>query len=169
VTRTKVSLYLAITAAGLSLILGLAFNHEYQRMLLPLALGVLWVFALYQKWVWGPSICAFGLLLFASILHSVSEIWLWLCLLTSLIAWDLSYFLFDIQSTEFIRQGDKLEWDHIKRLAAVIGLSFVFLLISRELNLNLRFGWVLVLGLIIIFGLSRVILLVRESPSHPPD
>jgi len=167
--RIKFSLYLAIAGAGLSIILGLVLNREYQRILFPLALGVLWFFTLRQKWAWGPSVCAFGLLLFASILHGVGEIWLWLCLLTSLIAWDLSYFLFDIQISEYIRQRDELEWDHLKRLAAVIGLSLVFLLISRELNLGLHFGWVLVLVFILIFGLSRVILIIRESQFHFPD
>jgi hypothetical protein len=167
VNRSKIILYLAIAAASLSLIFGLALNHEFERILLPVALGVLWIIALYKKWVWGPTICALGLLLYASILRSIGDIWLFICLLTSLIAWDLSHFLFEIPVSEFVHQGDALEWSHLKRLGAVAGLSIVFLLISRRLDLNLRFGWVLVLGLILIFGLSRVILLIRESPPPP--
>jgi hypothetical protein len=45
-----------------------------------------------------------------------------------------------------------------------MGLSIIILLISRELNLNLRFGWVLALGLVLIFGFSRAITIIRESP-----
>ena len=161
--RIKIYLYLAIAAAVIFLIGGLALNHEYKRMLVPLAIGLFWFFALYQKWTWGPSVCVFGLLLFASILHSVAEIWLFTCLLACLIAWNLSYFLFDIQISDLIHQKDIIVMDHLKRLGTVAGLSVIFIWISSVLRLGLSFGLVLVLGLILIFVLSRAILMVRES------
>ncbi len=163
--RSIVILYLAIAGAASSLVLGVALNHEYVRMLVPLVLGALWVFALRQKWAWAPSVCAFGLLLFASLLHNLAEIWLYLCLLACLIAWDLSYFLLDLQPFELVRQKDRIEYEHLIRLSLIAGLSLIILLISRGLSLNLRFGWVLVLGLALIFGFSHAITMIRESPA----
>jgi hypothetical protein len=149
----------------LSLVLGIALNQEFVRMLIPLMLGIFWFFGIYQKWVWIPSICTFGLLLFASILQNINEIWLLLCLLSCLMAWDLSYFILDIQQTELIRHQDKIEKEHLTRLTIILGLSLFVLLIANRLSLDLRFGWVLVTSMILIFGFSRAITLIRKLPT----
>ncbi len=164
--RSKLILYTAIAAATFSLVFGVVLNQEYVRVLIPLLLGGLWVIAIHQKWVWGPTFCAFGLLLFASILLNISEIWLYICLLACLTAWDLSYFVFDLQQSELVRQKKRIENEHLIRLFIIVGLSLIILLISRGLNVDLSFGWVLFLGLALIFGFSRAITMIRESPSN---
>jgi len=161
--RSKVILYFALFAAAFSLVLGIVLNQEYVRILIPLSLGAGWLVSIYRKSTWGPTICAFGLLLFASILHNVSEIWLYICLLGCFVAWDLSYFLLDMQLAELLRREKSIENDHLVRLALIVGLSTIVLFISKGLSIDLSFGGVLILGLVLIFGFSRAIILIRES------
>lgn len=161
--RSKFILYFAVFVAVFSLVLGIVLNQESVRMLIPLFLGASWLVSIHQKWAWGPTICAFGLLLFASILHNISEIWLYICLLGCLVAWDLSYFLLDMQLAELVRQEKSIENDHLARLALIVGLSTIILFISKGLSIDLSFGWVLILGLVLIFGFSRAINMIRES------
>jgi hypothetical protein len=165
VKRSKVILYFAIVAAIFSLVFELLLNQAYVRILIPLLIGGLWVFMITQKRAWGPALCAFGLLLFVSILQDISEIWLNICLLACVIAWDLSYFVLDLQQSEHVRQKTRIENEHLIRLSMIVGLSCVILLVSRWVRVDLGFEWVLFLGLALIIGFSRVIIMIRESTS----
>ena len=50
-----------------------------------------------------------------------------------------------------------MEWSHLKRLFLIDGLGLVLGITALALKTRVKLGWLLVLGLILVFGLSRIL------------
>jgi len=158
-------LYASIGIATLTSVIGFVLS-PYPMMSVGIAiLWILWTIALRQERQWGKNA---GLYLI--VLISVLAAWLGLNrylllfnIIFTMISWDISTFITNLNRTENIPKEKKLINAHISRLAIVSTLAFVLAISSFLLEFNISFGWALVLGLILIIALSRTIGLVRQS------
>jgi hypothetical protein len=164
VKRTQILFYFSILAAVVSLTIALLLRGELLNAGVPVIIGIFVVAALHQSWRWGPSAGLFLFILLAGIHRGLGEIWLSISIIAVLMAWDLAHFLLRfLPIMDVIDQIDVMEGNHLKRLFWVVGLSVILLGAAQLIRLNLSFGWVLLLGLLLIVSLSRVIALLRTE------
>jgi hypothetical protein len=85
-------------------------------------------------------------------------------LVAALCAWDLHHFVLDLQRVGRVEDRRALEQRHLLRLLAVAGLGGVLAVLALTIEIRLTFFQALLLGLLVIWGLSRGIgFLRRES------
>jgi hypothetical protein len=129
-------------------------------------LGGLWLFGYWRGWAWMAPLGLVGFV-------GLSAIGLWLDLeagwmvaglVAALCAWDLQHFALGLQRVGRVEDGRALEQRHLLRLLAVAGLGLVLAVVALTIEIRLTFFQALLLGLLVIWGLSRGIgFLRRES------
>ncbi len=153
-----------IIAAG-TLGLGYALNGKWPGALLFVTLGLLWLAAQHYR---KPAIASVGLVGIAmgaglGALYEINSGWLLSSLIAALVAWDLHYFVHHIQDTQNVENRQALERAHLQRLGVVGGLGLLLSVLALTVRLTLGFGIVLGLGLLAVFGLSRLIRYLRQE------
>ena len=93
----------------------------------------------------------------------IDFIWLLGDLVSALAAWDLEQFFhrmapFPKNDTFLI-----LEKNHFRRLMSVLVPGTILALLVPRLTLELTFSWALILGLLLIYGLSRTVKYLRRE------
>ncbi len=82
--------------------------------------------------------------------------WLLGGMLTTLAAWDLDAFWRRLQRVARIEQADQLIGSHLRQLALTLMLGLVFSLVALFVRYELRFGWGLLIILLLIIAFGRV-------------
>jgi hypothetical protein len=129
-------------------------------------LGVLWLLGLWRRLVLASSI---GLVLFAGLavaglLLEVAAGWMLAGLVAALGAWDLDGFFARVERVAWVEGRRDLERRHLWRLLVVDVLGLLLAAVALGLKLEFGFGVAVLLGLLVILGLSRAIGFVnRES------
>ncbi|MBW2062368.1 MAG: hypothetical protein JRI95_12535 [Deltaproteobacteria bacterium] len=130
------------------------------------AFGLFWLYSQRLQWGW---IASFGLTFFVAVAArgaflGIPFAWLLISVVAALLAWDLDFFLHRLKKAGRVEKEYDLQWRHLKRLMIIASLGLILGSAHLAIKLNLHLGWVLLLGLISLFGLSRLIaLLGRES------
>lgn len=83
--------------------------------------------------------------------------WLLLSVVAALSLWNLGAFMDRIRRVHRVEKAVDLERRHLKRLMVTSGLGLVLGWITLKVSLNIRFGWMLLLGIALTIGLSRLI------------
>jgi prepilin signal peptidase PulO-like enzyme (type II secretory pathway) len=179
-TRIMTISTLVATAA---LALGYGLNRQPIGVLVFIALGLLWLVG--QRYALqafaGPGLLGFTIGVLLGTLYGVQSGWMLVGITAALVAWDLQHFVQHIHVSEQTEttpedaegrvdvevRGDAekraLERLHLQRLAIVSGLGLLLGTLALTVRLTLSFGVILALGLVAIYGLSRLIHYLRQE------
>ena len=167
--------------ATAALALGYGLNDQLLGILIFIALGLLWLVG--QRYAAQVS-AGLGLLGFTTgallgAFYGVANGWVLVGITAALVAWDLHHFIqharvaeptdadnteANIAYTNFRSENMRaLERAHLQRLALVSGTGLLLGGLALTIRLTLGFGVVLALGLVAIFGLSRLIRYLRQE------
>jgi hypothetical protein len=159
-------LALASTAVGAAaLALGYGLGGPWIGVGLILAVGWLWLAGQWRGWGWVASsalvllvgTAAFGLWL------GLGTAWMLVSVVAALSAWDLDHFTQRLKRAGRVEGARALERTHLWRLLAVDGLGFTLGALALGLRIQFGFGAALVLGLLAVWGLSRVVGFLRRE------
>jgi hypothetical protein len=167
--------------ATAAMALGYGLNEQFLGVLLFIALGLLWLVG--QRYA-VQAFAGLGLLGFTTgallgALYGIANGWLLVGIAAALVTWDLHHFILHMRVAEpedadnaeanrafanFRNENMRaLERAHLQRLALVTAAGLLLGGLALTIRLTLRFGVVLVLGLVAIFGLSRLIRYLRQE------
>jgi hypothetical protein len=154
---------IVIAAGALALAYGLDGQGQWSPVFV--ALGLLWWTGQRRG---ERRVAAFGLLGF--VVGAVIGFWmnlgggrLLLSTVAALAAWDLGDFALRLQDVDNDEDARALEHHHLWRLAVVSGIGLLLGGLALTIRVDLRFGVVSALGLIAIFGLSRLVRFLRRE------
>ncbi len=159
----NLSIIFIISATGL---LTAAYTLAEQQLYIPLiiAIGGLWLLCEWRHWNWFRPV---GLILLiglaaAGIGFNITPIWLLWGTITALIAWDLARFAHRLTLATPLDDTLALQQAHLRRLSlvGVIVLALGSLGLGFEINLN--FGWVVFLALLMTITLSLAVAFTRR-------
>lgn len=129
------------------------------------ALGLLWLIGQWRGWRWSASPGLIGLTGLAAwgVWAQLPAPWLLFGLVAALAAWDLAQFSQRLQQAHQVIGEAALIRVHLQRLLIMAGLSLLLGEIALAVRLDFNLGWALLLGLLLILGLSRVTNLIRRQ------
>ena len=179
-TRIMTISTLVATAA---LALGYGLYGEPLGVLIFIALGLLWLagqrYAL-QAFA-GLGMLGFSIGALHGTLYGVQSGWMLVGITAALVAWDLQHFVQHLRVNERdetdsvdaearteseIRaeaEARALQRRHLQRLAIVSGLGLLLGALALTVRITLGFGIIFALGLVAIYGLSRLIHYLRQE------
>jgi hypothetical protein len=148
---------ISIILATLSLGLGYAMGRLWAGAALSVALGVLWLLGRRRGRGWAASV---GMTCFVG--TAALGIWWQLSApamlvgsVAALAAWDLDHFTERMRSTDHVVGQDGMVRSHLRRLLIVSGIGLLLGGVALGVQIELSFGWALLLGASAILGLSR--------------
>ena len=123
------------------------------------AVGLAWMAGQYYQWRWSGYI---GMIFFVvmsarGFLLEIPSLWLLLCTVLALTAWDMNMFLVRINLAGLAVKRSYLEKCHIKKLAVTACIGFILGALTLTLDLTIGFGWLILLGIVLILCMSRLI------------
>ena len=147
-----------IIATG-SLILGYLFTNLWFVSLAILILAGLWLLAAFRSWTWVPTLIFVFHVLIAGLgfYLSVGAPWLLLGMLSALFTWDIHNLDVRYNKAGVVINQSRITLHHLRRLLLIEGIGMLLVLITFSFQLELEFGWLIGLGLIVAIGLSYVI------------
>jgi uncharacterized membrane-anchored protein YitT (DUF2179 family) len=154
----------SILAGTTALVIGLAIQEYIIPAIGTGALGLVWVTA-YNRKIFRAAAPAFALFVFISAAGIWGGVSAWLalaCVIFSLIAWDLTVFIQQLQLTNQISDRKKLERTHFIQLALVIGISLLGVFSGTLIRLKLTFGGAALLAMLGIWGISALVYRLRR-------
>jgi len=148
-----------------SLIIGYGLGGRWDWMLIPGLLGGLWLFGYWRGWGWMASVGLIGFVGFSAIglRLGLDAAWLVAGLVAALCAWDLHRFVLLLQEVGQVEDERALEKRHLSRLLVVAGLGLVLAVVALRIEIRLTFFQTLLLGLLVVWGLSRGISFLRRE------
>jgi hypothetical protein len=169
--------------ATAALALGYGLNRQPIGALVFVALGLLWLVGQRHAL---QAFAGLGLLGFATgallgTLYGVRNGWVLVGITAALVAWDLHHFIQHMRVSEQAEtppedageradiagrtdaEARAMERLHLQRLAIVSGLGLPLGALALTVRLNLRFGIIFALGLVAIYGLSRLVHYLRQE------
>ncbi|MBN1484825.1 MAG: hypothetical protein JXA37_08895 [Chloroflexia bacterium] len=122
------------------------------------ACGLFWLLGLWQGWGWvGTAILLVFILAAAGgLLLNLGPGWMLLGLVAALVAWDLDHLSRRLHGAE-TETRRMLERAHILRLLPVVTAGLFLGGAAMVLRVRFGFGLALLLGLLLVVGLSRVL------------
>ncbi len=155
---------LAISLAVAGLGIGYALGGHSAWVLPIMLAGLVWLAGHWRRWPWSAS---FGLILFVTlaawgVFLELPAGWLLLAVITTLAAWDLAYFSWRLEQVPSTADPAGLLRAHLSRLALATGLGLILGGLALQLHFELSLGWALLLGLLILLGLSRAVRTIRR-------
>ena len=156
----KVLIILNILATAL-LAFGYASRDMWNWVLLIIAFGILLLFGQRFKWGWTASFVLVFFVIAAArgVFLDISSGLLLLIVVFTLSTWDLYHFDLRLRQAGKVEKALELERSHLKRLITVAGSGLFLGGIPIVVELKLKFGWMLLLGMVVIISLSRLIIL----------
>ena len=174
---------ICILVATAALALGYGLNRQPIGVLVFVALGLLWLVG--QRYAL-RAFAGLGMLGFTGgallgTLYGVQSGWMLVGITAALVAWDLHHFIQHMRVSEQAETtpedaGERadiegrtdaearvLEHLHLRRLAIVSGLGLLLGTLALTVRLTLSFGIIVALGLVAIYGLSRLVHYLRQE------
>jgi hypothetical protein len=158
----------AIGLAAGALALGYAANGEWLGGVAILLIGATWWIAQQRRWPpiaanggW-PRSASLGLIVFTAsaafgILRGASTMTMLVGTVAALAAWDLDHFERRLRAAQRAEGRSALIRAHLRRLSIVVGLGLALGGIGLSVQVEITFGWALLLGLLAFLALSGVI------------
>ena len=130
-----------------------------------LMLGVAWLAGQIRDWPW---IAPLGLVVStvaaaAGLLLGLGAGWMLAGLVAALAAWDLHHFSHTLEGVPRVEGARSLERRHLQRLLIAVGLGALLAVVALGVDVTLSFGFVLLLGLVAILGLSQAVAYLRTE------
>jgi hypothetical protein len=153
-----------VLATGL-LAVGFGLHDTWNRALLVLAAGALWLLGQRLGWRWVAStvLIFFVLMAILGIWLAVPGEWLLLGWVAALSAWDLEHFARNMADAGYVEDAQGLERSHLRRLLIVDGLAVLLGELALRIKVKIGFGAVFVLALLAVLGLSQAIRFLRRE------
>ncbi len=160
--------YLSISVAGFALVFGFALRGGpgWAGASACGVIGALWVLGYRQGW---KPVCSVGLGLYVAAAalgtwFGAGPGWMLAGVLAALAAWDLGLFAQRLRSVDRILGQEDMQRRHLLRLLLAEGAGLLLAVAALLLRLQLRFLWLIVLGIVALVGLTQAIgPLRRES------
>lgn len=152
-------------------LIGVAFTLAgyWIGFLLVTAIGGLWLVGVQYGRSPLVTLGFVGLILVTAVagaLHASPMILLTGVALT-LFAWTLGNVEQRLTAVDDIRDESELIKKHVQWVGGVIGLGWIFGMVALNVQLSLTFGWALLLGIMVVFALSRFVRrLQQEDQQH---
>ena len=156
---------LAIVLAALGLTLAYATRGLYLGAVTAGALGILCLIGQRRAWHWTAVVGLIGFTGAAvvGVWLSLPAVWMLLSTVTALAAWDLVGFANRIRSVPRIDAGSRPARAHLMYLVAVCGVAILSGMLALGVGVTLSFGWALLLGAVVLLGLSFVMTILRRA------
>jgi hypothetical protein len=162
----KHSVGVSIGIATLLLALAYAMGGRWIGTATSVALGCLWLVGLWRGWTGMEALGLIGAV-------GIAALGVWFALSTpvllagvvaALVAWDLDRFVRRTRNAGHVAEAAALTRAHLQWLLVVAGLGLALGAVAAGIQVPLSFGWALLLGMVVILGMSRAIRsLTRES------
>jgi hypothetical protein len=145
------------------LAVGFGLYDTWNRALLVLAAGALWLLGQRLGWRWVAStvLVFFALMAILGLWLAVPDDWMLLGWVAALSAWDLEHFARGMADAGYVEDVQDLERGHLRRLLIVDELAVLLGELALRIKVEIGFGTVFVLALLAVFGLSRAIRFLR--------
>lgn len=136
--------------------LGYTLQGYWYISVIFISLAAVWIIAAARTWDWVPSglFALFTISAGAGFYFSVEFHWLILGLLFALFAWDLQALSRRYDRAGLIIDESKSTFRHIRRLIIFEVLGLVLAIIAISSRIRMGFGWLVLLALIAVLGLS---------------
>lgn len=129
-----------------------------------LFLGVLWLFAGKQRWVWFSTVAlgisvilaGFGLWI------ELSPGWMISGALGALLAWDLTDFMRRLRYAPLVDDLRALERRHLARLSIITIAGVLLASIAMLVRLEFTFEWIMLLTLVTVLGITQLVSWLRR-------
>jgi hypothetical protein len=124
-----------------------------------IGLGLLWLVGQRRRLGWSTDLGLISFMAMAAfgVWWGLSAGWMLFGAVTTLAAWDLDRFNRRLASIEPSASDAQLWRNHLQGLLPVAGLGLLLGGLALNIRLELALGWVILLGLLVIFSLSQVI------------
>jgi hypothetical protein len=134
-------------------------------VLVLLPFGVVWIYAVWRRWIWVSilgifltlSLAAYGLWI------DLSTGWMVAGALGGLMAWDLADFMRRLRNVSRTEDVAALGRRHLARLTIVAVLGLLLSSIAMLVRLEFTFEWMVLLTLIAVLGISQMIAWLRRG------
>lgn len=149
---------------GWILVPSLAFSQQWWFAIVVLAGLLLWGMGFWRGVPWSAAIgiVVGGAAAALGIDHGRGLGWMLASLLLTLVAWDMSFFVAHLDEAHTLDRP-ALYRTHFIRLGAILVGGLVLSGLTFAFQLNLRPIWVILLGLFVIFGLSRTVRFLQQE------
>jgi hypothetical protein len=128
-------------------------------------LGIVWLVGFHRRWrqitwmVFTAFVVSTAFLAWKGTLPGIMLI----SLGAALVAWDLDFLIARFENMKPGSVDPEIERQHLKRLAAIIGIGFSLGGVALAFRIRFSFGLALLLVLLAFIGLSQLILNLRKS------
>ncbi|MBI5965146.1 MAG: hypothetical protein HY863_16835 [Chloroflexi bacterium] len=159
---TRNAIYASIFIGTVALAVGLALQEHLVPAIGVGLLGAAWTITYRRNmfWVASPAFALFTIISAVSIWAGVSS-WLALaCVISSLIAWDLTMFIQRLQATN--ESSPRVVRTHFLQLGFIAGLSVLGVLATTLIRISLTFGGAAILAMLGIWGISALVYRLRR-------
>ena len=155
-------------AATLALAFGYAMSSLWPGAVAVVTLGLGWAAGQRRQFGWPTDLGFIALMIAAAIgvWWGAGAGWMLLGAAGALAAWDLARFARRLGQAEHLVHEARLQQAHRQRLLPVVVLGLGLGGIALSIQLKLSFGWAIVLGLVVIIGLSRVVISISSHSEH---
>jgi hypothetical protein len=154
----KNAISICIGLASLTLALGYVSGTGWIGAGAVVALGLFWLVGHQRQWsLAGPGLIVFAGAAAFGVWQGVPAGWMLFGAVAALAAWDLDHFTRRLRQAAHIKDETQLRRNHLQRLVAVAGLGVVLAGLALSFQIKLNLGWAMLLGLLIIIGLSRAV------------
>ncbi len=151
--------FISIGLATIGLTLGYSLSGLWVWIPLIVFVGLLW---LAGQWYDRGRYAPVGLILLVGtaawgVWYGAAAGWMLGGTVAALIAWDLDHFSQQLNKGGHIENPAELKRNHLRRLLIVAGLGLLLAGATLSIQVELNFGWALVLGLLAMVSLSWLI------------
>ena len=143
-----------------------ALENLWVGLLLSLFIGGIW---LAGYWYGRSRLVTAGLasLIFVTVvvvILDVSPTILLTGIALALFAWTMENVEQQLTAVSAVRGESELIKKHVQWAGGLIGLGWLLGVVALNLQLTLTFGWVLLLGIVVVFALSRFMRRLQQDP-----
>jgi hypothetical protein len=137
--------------------LGAALQGMWPVTLLLLGAGALWLGAQQRRWLagWSWALCIAGLAVATRL--GLGMGWTLVGMVGALASWDLDAFGVRLAQYSAIENERRLVRAHLRRLGAVSGIGLLLGAVGLLLQVELRFGLVLLMASLVVVGTAWVL------------
>jgi hypothetical protein len=168
-TGSEKALLASIGLSAGALALGYGLGGQWPGVVLAVSLGGLWWLNVKSSrdWLASALLLVVVALAAAGLWLDLDAGWLLAGLVGALCAWDLDHWVRQLRGVEWDEPSAArrlaLEKEHLRRLAAVAGVGLVLGLLALVVHVRLSFFLAVLLGLLIAWGLSRAVTILRRE------